>query len=92
MIPDTCRKLPELLALLREEDVLMITADHGCDPSYRQTTDQTREYTPFLMAGPGVEPANLGTRDSFADIAATVLDLFGIRPCFAGTSMLLPPT
>ncbi len=85
-------KLPELLALLREEDVLMITADHGCDPSYRQTTDHTREYTPFLMAGPGVEPANLGTRDSFADIAATVLDLFGIRPCFAGTSMLLPPT
>lgn len=85
-------KLPGLLALLREEDVLMITADHGCDPSYAATTDHTREYTPFLMAGPRVVPANLGTRDSFADIAATVLDLFGIRPCFAGSSMLPSPT
>ena len=83
-------KLPALLSLLREEDVLMITADHGCDPSYQKTTDHTREYTPFLMAGPGVKPANLGTRDTFADIAATVLDLFGIRPCFAGASMLSP--
>ena len=70
----------------------MITADHGCDPSYLRTTDHTREYTPFLMVGPKVRPEDLGTRETFADIAATVLDLFGIRPCFAGSSMLLPPT
>lgn len=81
-------KLPEMLSLLGEEDVLMITADHGCDPSYQKTTDHTREYTPFLMAGPKVEPGNLKTRDTFADIAATVLHYFGIKPQFAGKSML----
>lgn len=81
-------KLPQMLALLGEEDVLMITADHGCDPSYTKTTDHTREYTPFLMAGKKVIPANLGTRDTFADIAATVLDCFGMEPEFAAKSML----
>lgn len=81
-------KLPLMLSLLGEEDVLMITADHGCDPSYQKTTDHTREYTPFLMAGPCIAPDNLGTRDTFADIAATVLDCFGIEPEFAGKSML----
>ena len=81
-------RLPELLACLRPDDLLMITADHGCDPSYTRTTDHTREYTPFLMAGPEVKPANLGTRDTFADIAATVLDWFGIVPAFEGKSML----
>ncbi len=81
-------RLPELLSGLGQEDILMITADHGCDPSYLATTDHTREYTPFLMTGPGVPAANLGTRDSFADIGATVLDYFGISPAFAGKSML----
>ena len=82
------KKLPEMLALLKEDDVLMITADHGCDPSYTKTTDHTREYTPFLMAGPSVVPGNLGTRKTFADIGATVLDWFGIAPEFEGKSML----
>ena len=81
-------KLPKLLDGLGPEDVLMITADHGCDPSYQKTTDHTREYTPFLMAGPKIVPANLGTRETFADIAATVLDWFGMQPAFAGKSML----
>ncbi|MBQ7839056.1 MAG: phosphopentomutase [Lachnospiraceae bacterium] len=81
-------KLPRMLSLLGEDDLLMITADHGCDPSYQKTTDHTREYTPFVMAGPKVQPANLGTRDTFADIAATVLEHFQIRPEFAGSSML----
>lgn len=81
-------KLPRMLSLLKEEDILMITADHGCDPSYTKTTDHTREYTPFLMAGKNVAPGNLGTRDTFADIAATVLSHFGIEPEFAGKSML----
>lgn len=80
--------LPRLLNGLRSEDVLMITADHGCDPGYLSSTDHSREYTPFLMYGRPVTPGNLGTRDTFADIAATVLDYFGIRPEVHGTSML----
>lgn len=81
-------KLPEIMAKLGPEDVLMITADHGCDPAYKRTTDHTREYTPFLMYGDNISPANLGTRATFADIGATVLDYFGIVPAFAGESML----
>lgn len=81
-------KLPEIISKLGSEDILMITADHGCDPAYQQTTDHTREYTPFLMYGANVKPGNLGTRDTFADIGATVLDYFGINPEFAGESML----
>ena len=81
-------KLPELLGKMRDEDILMITADHGCDPGYTVSTDHSREHTPFIMYGKNVAPANLGTRDSFADIGATVLDYFGIKPAFAGMSML----
>ncbi len=82
------RKLPEILGRLGEEDILMITADHGCDPGYTVSTDHSREYTPFLMYGNKVRPENLGTRDTFADIGATVLAYFGLEPEFAGTSML----
>ena len=81
-------RLPEILGKMRPEDVLMITADHGCDPAYTATTDHTREYTPFLMYGAGLEAKNLGTRKTFADIGATVLQCFGIAPEFAGDSML----
>lgn len=81
-------KLPEIIGKLREEDVLMITADHGCDPGYKESTDHSREHTPFLMYGAKVKPGNLGTRETFADIGATVLDYFGIKPAFDGTSML----
>jgi phosphopentomutase len=81
-------RLPEILAGLREDDILMITADHGCDPGYTVSTDHSREHTPFLMYGKKITPGNLGTRGTFADIGATVLDYFGIQPAFAGTSML----
>lgn len=81
-------KLPDIIGKMREEDVLMLTADHGCDPAYKESTDHTREHTPFIMYGKSVSPANLGTRDTFADIGATVLDYFGINPKFDGTSML----
>ncbi len=81
-------KLPEILGKLREDDILMITADHGCDPAYQASTDHTREYTPFIMYGAKVKPANLGTRDTFADIAATVLDYFELKPGLTGKSML----
>ena len=81
-------KLPEIMGKMRPEDVLMITADHGCDPAYLETTDHTREYTPFIMYGHRIEPENLGTRKTFADIAATVVQYFGIVPNFPGESML----
>ncbi len=70
--------LGEFLPKLGQEDILMITADHGCDPAYTATTDHTREYVPLLVLGKGVKPVNLGTRDTFADIAATVTELLGV--------------
>ena len=71
--------LPGFLAQLGDEDLVMITADHGCDPGYSATTDHTREYVPLLILGKQVKPANLGTRDSFADIAATVAQLLDVE-------------
>ena len=70
--------LGKFLPTLGEEDLVMITADHGCDPAYTATTDHTREYVPLLVLGKAVKPADLGTRDSFADIAATVTELLGV--------------
>lgn len=81
-------KLPMILDKLREDDVLIITADHGCDPGYTVTTDHSREHTPMLMYGKNIKPVNLGTRDTFADIAATVLDYLGVKQEVAGQSML----
>jgi phosphopentomutase len=71
--------LGDFLPKLREDDLLMITADHGCDPGYGATTDHTREYVPLLILGKVVKPVNLGTRDSFADIAATVAQLLDVQ-------------
>ena len=68
----------EFMQKLGEDDLVMITADHGCDPAYTATTDHTREYVPLLIAGKRVKPVNLGTRTSFADIAATVTELLGV--------------
>lgn len=65
-------KLPEIVELMNDDDILMITADHGCDPSYLETTDHTREYVPLLMYGKNVKPENLGTKPSYAFIADTV--------------------
>ena len=70
--------LPSLMEKLGDEDIVMITADHGCDPAYTATTDHTREYVPLLVLGKAVKPVNLGTRTSFADIAATVTELLGV--------------
>ncbi|MDO5152126.1 MAG: phosphopentomutase [Eubacteriales bacterium] len=67
------------LSQLGEDDLVMITADHGCDPAYTATTDHTREYVPLLVLGKRVKPVNLGTRASFADIAATVTELLGVE-------------
>lgn len=80
-------KLPDIMGKLREDDVLMITADHGCDPAYKATTDHTREHTPLIMYGKNIKPVNYGTRETFADIAATVLDYLGVDKQVSGTSM-----
>ena len=70
--------LPKLLKKLGPEDLVMITADHGCDPSYQLTTDHTREYIPLLVLGDAVKPTDLGVRSTYADIAATVTELLGV--------------
>ena len=70
--------LGDFLPTLGEEDLVIITADHGCDPAYKATTDHTREYVPLLVLGKAVKPGNLGTRKSFADIAATVTELLDV--------------
>lgn len=80
--------LPKILEKLREEDILMITADHGCDPA-TPSTDHSRECTPLVIYGkPVKENTNLGTLETFADIGASVLDYFGIEKKIAGTSFL----
>jgi len=82
------QKLPEILKGLRPNDLLMITADHGCDPS-TPSTDHSREYIPWVIYGNSVRAgANLGTLPTFADIGATVLDYFGIKPEITGNSRL----
>lgn len=80
--------LPAIMEGLGEDDILMITADHGCDPS-TPSTDHSREYTPLLIYGNKVKAgANFGTRESFADISATILDYFDIPCKTKGTSIL----
>ncbi len=82
------RKLPELTDAMGEEDLLIITADHGCDPD-TPSTDHSREYVPMLMYGKPCKPGvNLGTRASFADIAATILAYFGVEKTCGGSSFL----
>ena len=81
-------RLPELLSTLREDDVLMITADHGCDPGF-SGSDHTREYTPILVYGDTVKAGvNLGTRKTFADIAATLAEIFSVDFETRGESFL----
>ena len=78
--------LGQFLPKLGDDDVLLITADHGCDPGYTATTDHTREYVPLIVAGPKVKPVNLGTRQSFADIAATVAEMLEVALDTPGVS------
>ena len=80
--------LPSLLEQLGEDDMVMITADHGCDPAYTATTDHTREYIPILVAGKKIKPTALGTRVGFCDIAATVAEALGVTLDTPGKSFL----
>lgn len=79
--------LPSFTQKMRDGDILIITADHGCDPGDSHT-DHTREYTPLLLYGKSIEPRDLGTRSTFADIAATVADYLGVDFECEGKSML----
>jgi len=81
-------QLPRILEGLEEEDILMITADHGCDPS-TPSTDHSREYIPLVIYGNAVKQGiNFGTRTRFSDIAVTILEYFGIQNEVIGTSFL----
>ena len=81
-------QLGELLKLLRDDDILIITADHGCDPT-TASTDHSREYTPMLICGDKIKNGvDLKTRSSFSDISATVLDYFDVDNTAAGKSFL----
>lgn len=71
-------KLPEITAKLKDDDILILTADHGCDPAYTRTTDHTREYVPMIMYGKGVEPVNFGTKDGFTFVAKNVCGFLGV--------------
>jgi phosphopentomutase len=79
-------RLPEIEAAMREEDLIMITADHGNDPTF-PGTDHTREFAPLLVYGKKARAVNLGTRDSLADIGQTIAENFGLR-LRAGESFL----
>ena len=70
--------LPGFLGKLHEDDLVIVTADHGCDPGYLKHTDHTREYIPMIALGKSVRPVNLGTRVGFCDIAATVAELLDV--------------
>src|SRR5690606_36082157 len=81
-------RVPDMVSALRDGDLLILTADHGIDPT-TPSTDHSREYVPLLVYGPTTRRGvALGTRDTFADVAATLAEFFGVRPPELGTSFL----
>lgn len=78
--------IPKLLEAIQDDDIVMITADHGCDPAFLKHTDHTREYVPLLAFGKQVQPVNLGTRNGFCDIAATIAECLNVPWLGRGTS------
>jgi phosphopentomutase len=81
------RRLPEVLDLLREDDVLVLCADHGCDPTWHGS-DHTREHIPVLVYGERIKPGSLGRRETFADIGQSLATLFELDPMDYGTSFI----
>jgi phosphopentomutase len=81
------RALPRLMAAVRDEDLVIFTADHGNDPT-TASTDHSREVVPVLVAGPRVRPGPLGRRRTFADVGQSVADFLDVPPLPAGTSFL----
>jgi phosphopentomutase len=81
-------RLRHLLPHLQPNDLLILTADHGNDPT-TPSTDHSREYVPLMVAGAAVRPGvDLGTRETYADLGQTIADLFGVPPLPNGTSFL----
>ncbi len=88
-LEDFDRRLEELLPCLNRADLLIITADHGCDPTLKNSTDHTREYVPLLVYSKNIKSGkNLGTRETFADIGTTIGEIFDIDCHFPGKSFL----
>ncbi len=81
------KRLPELLALMSADDILVICADHGCDPTW-PGSDHTREHIPVLAYGSGVSPGSIGKRETFADIGQSLAGFFGLSPMDYGVSFL----
>jgi phosphopentomutase len=80
-------RLPEMFSVMQDDDLLIITADHGCDPSW-PGTDHTREHIPVLAYGGGVIPGSLGKRETFADIGQSLSTYFDLPPMDYGTSFI----
>lgn len=78
-------RIPEIITAMTDEDVLIINADHGCDPTYTGT-DHTREYIPIMVYGNGIKSVTFGTRESFADIGQTIADILGADKIANGKS------
>ena len=79
------KQIPDILLRLHPDDLLLVTADHGCDPGFTTSTDHSREYVPLIIYGRNISNGNLGTRDSFADIAFTILSYFNLSGPIDGT-------
>lgn len=87
-LEDFDNRLQEIYSKMEEEDILIITADHGCDPT-TSSTDHSREHIPVLVYGKNVKPGvNIGTRETFADIGKTILDFFNVENKLVGKSFL----
>lgn len=87
-LEDFDKRLPEIMSKLKEDDMLIITADHGCDPT-TASTDHSREYIPILVYGENIKSNPLGIRDTFSDIGKTILDYLGVdNKLENGTSFL----
>lgn len=79
--------LPRIIDALAPDDLLLITADHGCDPTTK-STDHSREYVPLLVYGKNINPVDLQTRETFADVAQTIAEFYRLKPIFSGKSFL----
>lgn len=81
------RELPKLQAMLRKDDLVIITADHGCDPTW-EGTDHTREHIPALLFGPSIAPGFIGERSSFADLGQSAATWLGLAPLANGKTVI----
>ena len=86
-LEDFDARLPEIIGAMNDDDILIINADHGCDPTFKGT-DHTREYIPVLVYGKNIRPVNFGTRNCFADIGQTIAEYVGAEPIITGEGFL----